>query len=63
MNKSELVDVIAGNIGVTMKQADTIITAITGTIIEIVSSGEKISLAKSLTLKFCTLFRPNRRTY
>ena len=44
MNKGELVDVIADNAGVTKKQADTILTALTETIMETVSSGEKVIL-------------------
>ncbi|BDM83521.1 HU family DNA-binding protein [Acaryochloris marina] len=44
MNKGELVDVIAENTGATKKQADTILTALTETIMETVSSGEKVIL-------------------
>ncbi|KAI9129417.1 HU family DNA-binding protein (plasmid) [Acaryochloris sp. CCMEE 5410] len=44
MNKGELVDVIADNAGVTKKQADTILTALTETIMETVSAGEKVIL-------------------
>ncbi|MGR3279459.1 HU family DNA-binding protein [Acaryochloris marina NIES-2412] len=44
MNKGELVDVIADNAGVTKKQADAILSALTDTIIETVSSGEKVIL-------------------
>lgn len=44
MNKGELVDEIAEKTGVTKKQADTILTALTKTIIETVSSGEKVIL-------------------
>ncbi|ABW32265.1 HU family DNA-binding protein [Acaryochloris marina] len=44
MNKGELVDEIADNAGVTKKQADTILTALTETIMETVSSGDKDSL-------------------
>ncbi|QUY45755.1 HU family DNA-binding protein [Acaryochloris marina] len=44
MNKGELVDEIAENTGLTKKQADTILTALTDIIIETVSSGEKVIL-------------------
>lgn len=44
MNKGELVDEIAEKTGVTKKQADTILTALTDVIIETVSSGDKVIL-------------------
>ena len=44
MNKGELVDSIALNTGVTKKQADDILSAAVDTIIETVSSGDKVTL-------------------
>lgn len=44
MNKGELVDEIAENTGVTKKQADSVLSALTDIIIETVSSGEKVIL-------------------
>ena len=44
MNKAELVDVIASKANVTKKEADTILNAITQTIVEVVSGGDKVSL-------------------
>ncbi|WP_158631918.1 HU family DNA-binding protein [Chroococcidiopsis cubana] len=44
MNKAELVGVIASKTNVTKKEADTILKAITETIVEVVSSGDKVSL-------------------
>ena len=44
MNKAELVDVIAAKTNVTKKEADTILNAMTQTIVEVVSSGGKVSL-------------------
>ena len=44
MNKGELVDAIAQKTDVTKKQADAIVTAMVDTIIEAVSTGDKISL-------------------
>lgn len=44
MNKAELVDVIAAKTNVTKKEADTILNAITETIVEVVSGGDKVSL-------------------
>ena len=44
MNKGELVDEIAEKAGVTKKQADAVLSAVTDTIIESVSSGEKVTL-------------------
>lgn len=44
MNKAELVDVIASKTNVTKKEADTILNAITETIVEVVSGGDKVSL-------------------
>jgi DNA-binding protein HU-beta len=44
MNKAELVDVIASKTNVTKKEADTILSAMTQTIIEAVSGGDKVSL-------------------
>ena len=44
MNKGELVEAIASQTNVTKKQADEILTATMDTIIDTVSSGDKISL-------------------
>lgn len=44
MNKSELIDVIASKTNVTKKEADIILTAMTQTIVEVVSGGDKVSL-------------------
>lgn len=44
MNKGELIDVIASKANVTKKEADSILNAITDTIVEVVSSGDKVSL-------------------
>ena len=44
MNKGELVDQIAQKTDVTKKQADAVVTAMVETIIEAVSSGDKIGL-------------------
>ena len=44
MNKSELIDVIESKTNVTKKEADTILNAITQTIVEVVSGGDKVSL-------------------
>jgi DNA-binding protein HU-beta len=44
MNKAELIDVIAAKTNVTKREADTILNALTETIVEVVSSGDKVSL-------------------
>lgn len=44
MNKGELVDAIAEKAGLTKKQTDATVTAAIDTIIETVSSGEKVTL-------------------
>lgn len=44
MNKGELVDAIAETANVTKKQADAVLTAALDTIIEAVSSGDKVTL-------------------
>ncbi len=44
MNKGELADVISQKAGTTKQQTDTILSALTDTIIETVSSGEKVVL-------------------
>lgn len=44
MNKSELIDVIAEKAGVTKKQADAVLTATIESIMETVSSGDKVTL-------------------
>ncbi len=44
MNKGELIDAIADKTGVTKKQADAVLTATLDTIVETVSSGDKVSL-------------------
>jgi DNA-binding protein HU-beta len=44
MNKGELVDIIAEKSGLTKKDADTVLTATLDTIVETVTSGDKVSL-------------------
>lgn len=44
MNKGELVDQIAEKSGITKKQADAILTAALDSIVEAVSSGDKVTL-------------------
>ncbi len=44
MNKSELVDAIASRASITKKDADNVLTAVVDTIMEAVSSGEKVTL-------------------
>jgi len=44
MNKGELIDAIAQKTNVSKRQADTIVTAMVDTIVEAVSTGDKISL-------------------
>jgi DNA-binding protein HU-beta len=44
MNKSDLVNEIAAKADVTKKQADEILTALVDTIMETVSSGDKVTL-------------------
>lgn len=44
MNKGELVDKIAEKANVTKKQADSVLTAALDSIVEAVSSGEKVTL-------------------
>lgn len=44
MNKGELVDAIAEKASVTKKQADAVLTAALETIIEAVSTGDKVTL-------------------
>lgn len=44
MNKGELVDSIAEKANVTKKQADIVLTAALDSIVEAVSSGEKVTL-------------------
>ncbi|MBL1210088.1 HU family DNA-binding protein [Geminocystis sp. GBBB08] len=44
MNKGELVDAVAARADVTKKQADTVISAVVESIMEAVSSGEKVTL-------------------
>ena len=44
MNKGELVDLVAEKTGVTKKQADSILTATLESIVEAVSSGDKVTL-------------------
>lgn len=44
MNKGDLVDSIAEKSGTTKKQADVILSALTETIIDSVSAGEKVTL-------------------
>ncbi|PSB56533.1 DNA-binding protein, partial [Chroococcidiopsis cubana CCALA 043] len=42
MNKAELVDVIAAKTNVTKKDADLILSAMTQTIVEVVSGGDTV---------------------
>ena len=44
MNKGELVDAVAEKANVTKKQADAVISAAIETIVEAVSSGDKVTL-------------------
>jgi DNA-binding protein HU-beta len=44
MNKGELVDAIADKANVTKKQADAVLTAALETIVDAVSSGQKVTL-------------------
>lgn len=44
MNKGELIDQIAEKANVTKKEADAILTAMLDTILETVSSGDKVTL-------------------
>jgi DNA-binding protein HU-beta len=44
MNKGELVDAVAEKAGVTKKQADAILTAALDSIMDAVSSGDKVTL-------------------
>lgn len=44
INKADLVDAIASKANVTKKQADEILTATTDTIVDTVSSGDKVTL-------------------
>ena len=44
MNKGELVDQIVENADITKKQADAILTAMLESIVEAVSSGDKVTL-------------------
>ncbi|BAQ61437.1 DNA-binding protein HU [Geminocystis sp. NIES-3708] len=44
MNKGELVDAVAAKADVTKKQADTVISAVVESIMEAVSSGDKVTL-------------------
>ncbi|MBL1173521.1 HU family DNA-binding protein [Pantanalinema sp. GBBB05] len=44
MNKSELVDAIAHKAAVTKKDADTVLSAVMDTIMDTVSSGDKVTL-------------------
>lgn len=44
MNKGELVDSVAEKAAVTKKQADSVISAVVESIMEAVSSGEKVTL-------------------
>ena len=44
MNKGELVDAVSEKASVTKKQADAVLTAALETIIEAVSSGDKVTL-------------------
>lgn len=44
MNKGELIDAVAEKAGVNKKQADAVVTAAIETIIDAVSSGDKVTL-------------------
>lgn len=44
MNKSELVDAIASKASITKKDADSVLTAVVNTIMEAVSTGDKVTL-------------------
>lgn len=44
MNKSELVDAIAAKVPTTKKEVDTVLNAVMDTIMETVSSGDKVTL-------------------
>lgn len=44
MNKQELVDAIATKAGVTKKEADAVLSAVTEAIMEAVAEGEKVTL-------------------
>nr|BDA99178.1 DNA binding histon like protein [Hemiselmis andersenii] len=44
MNKGELVNTVAKKTGLTKKEIDLVLTTILETIVEVVSSGEKITL-------------------
>ena len=44
MNKGELIDAVAEKANVTKKQADAVLTAAIETIVEAVSSGDKVTL-------------------
>lgn len=44
MNRGELVDAIAGKVSVTKKEADAIVGAMVDTIMDAVSSGNKVTL-------------------
>ncbi|MEO0456901.1 MAG: HU family DNA-binding protein [Cyanobacteria bacterium P01_A01_bin.114] len=44
MNKGELIDAIAEKVGVPKKTADTVLTATIETLMETVSSGDKVTL-------------------
>ncbi len=44
MNKSELVDAIASTASVSKKDADSVLNALVDTVVEAVSSGDKVTL-------------------
>lgn len=44
MNRSDLIDAIASKTGQTKKAADSVLTALTDTIMETVASGDKVTL-------------------
>jgi DNA-binding protein HU-beta len=44
MNKGELVTTVAGKTGLTKKEIDMVLTTILETIVDVISSGEKITL-------------------
>lgn len=44
MNKGELVDIVARKVSITKKEADAIISATLDTIVETVSTGNKVTL-------------------
>ena len=44
MNKAELVEEVSGKVGITKKEADNVVSAVTGTITDALAREEKITL-------------------